>query len=249
MSRSGVVVAVVALSFAVAVACGKSDSNPGSKSGAGAGGEADSTVAGASTGGSRAGGGEASGGVSGSVGGKGGAQPTAGDGGASGPGGASEPGGASGSGGAGGAADVEPSAGAAGSEAGAGGAGPIATSCEAASPTVKPSCAAGSDPDGDEACPECLKSECCSEWQACYGTSPRNACGYGEQVGDALGEADCIRLCWYQTYDGTKSDTETLSACADQCAACADTFISDVTNVLISCAYEECADSCFPTDF
>lgn len=245
------VVGVVALTFAVAMACGESSSKPGSGSAAGAGGDADSTSAGAPAGGSRADGGAVSGGVAGSVAGKGGdAEPTAGDGGASalgGAGGGSS--GGAGEGGSGGVAEPDPSGGAAGAEAGAGGAVPIATSCEAASPTVKPSCGPQNDPDGGNACRECLKSECCVAWQACYGTGPRNACGYGEQVGDAIGEADCTLLCWYQTYDGSKSDAETIEACAEQCAACADTLISEVTNELISCAYDECADDCFPTDF
>lgn len=158
-------------------------------------------------------------------------------------GGDASSGGGAGAGGAGGDAGLSGAGGQAG-EAGQAGQGPGV--CEAGIPAVLPSCSPNTpDPDGGNECRVCLKAQCCDAWQQCFGHEPRNACGYGAPVGDDIGEADCITLCWYDQRDGLESDEEILDACATACAACPN-LISDATNELVACAYTECRDDCYP---
>lgn len=119
-------------------------------------------------------------------------------------------------------------------------------SCDGPAPTIMPSCGPQNDPDGGNPCRECMKNACCEAWQVCYGSQPRGVCGYGSAVGDAIGEMDCMLLCWYQKRDGVQSDVAILSACAESCGTCEGHIVAASTNEIVGCAYEACAEACFP---
>lgn len=125
-------------------------------------------------------------------------------------------------------------------------------------PSMEPSC--DSKPD-DNDCGACLKTQCCDSLQACYGTEPTSACGYGATSDDDLGQFDCIRDCYEKTADGIKTQaevvTECAGECANQCAEVGDGLINEDTQALLDCAQngedgdmgmgmDDCNDECFP---
>jgi len=211
----------------------------GSRNDGGAGGGSRGPIAASGEGGVAA--------VLGGVGGGAGASGAAGDADAGGAGGAGGNAGASGAGGDAGASGAGGDAGASGAGGDAGAAGQSPNVCDAASPSALPTCSpAVPDPDGGNECRVCLKAKCCDAWQECFGEKPRNACGYGAAIGDAIGEMDCVSLCWYDRRDGAESSGEILAACATACAACSPTLVAVATSDLVGCAYEKCQDDCYP---
>jgi hypothetical protein len=117
-----------------------------------------------------------------------------------------------------------------------------------AASTMEPSCSPKATDDG-QTCKICLKSKCCSDWQACYGDTPTTACGWGPTE-KAPGQFDCITKCFT---DGAANavDAEALlgsctAGCAQQCDNADNGLIMDSTNSLVDCANSMCADECFP---
>ena len=115
-------------------------------------------------------------------------------------------------------------------------------------PTMEPSCSPKPADDG-LTCKICLKSKCCSDWQACYGDTPTTACGWGPTE-NAPGQFDCITKCFT---DGAANaaDPEALlgdctAGCAQQCDNADNGLIMDSTNSLVDCANSMCPDECFP---
>jgi hypothetical protein len=153
--------------------------------------------------------------------------------------------------------------GAGGSAAGAGGGEgnpdyPGACESELVTPSMEPSC---DEKATDNDCGKCLKSKCCTALQACYGTQPTSACGYGtaESPDDAaLGQFDCIRECYKVNNDGVKSETEIFEGCAGECLLQCESegLINQDTQDMLDCALngadgaatgtDDCHDVCFP---
>lgn len=149
----------------------------------------------------------------------------------------------------------------AGGEGGSGGEPYVPGFCEADSvktPSMLPSCDAKPD---DNDCGACLKVKCCDSLQACYGTEPTSACGYGPKSEEDLGQFDCIIACYEENADGVKSQAEVITDCAGECALqCADVgdgLINGDTQDLLDCAQngedgdmamgmDDCNDVCFP---
>jgi hypothetical protein len=135
---------------------------------------------------------------------------------------------------------------------------PGACETDLSTPSMLPSCDAKAD---DNDCGKCLKVKCCDSLQACYGTEPTSACGYGAKSDDDLGQFDCIRDCYDKGNDGTKSQADLVADCAGECAnQCADVgdgLINSDTQALLDCAQngadgdmgmgtDDCNDACFP---
>jgi hypothetical protein len=57
---------------------------------------------------------------------------------------------------------------------------------------------------------------CCEGLQERYRSKPRGACGYGSSA-DEVGQFDGIRSCYVELNDGTKSESDVLFECAEQC--------------------------------
>lgn len=130
-----------------------------------------------------------------------------------------------------------------GGAGGAGGAPEDSGRCDGASPPVPsatPSCSPSAVGD---ACRECLKARCCEDFQTCYGSQPRGACGFGSSA-DEPGQLDCMRSCYLERSDGVKSEAEVLEECAEPCSERCE--IAQATTDILSCAREEdCYDLCF----
>ncbi len=115
-------------------------------------------------------------------------------------------------------------------------------------PANLPSCEPA-DKDETNACLKCMKMSCCETWQACYGTSPTTACGYGPTEADDLGQFDCIQACFVDGNDGVVDSAELLMNCADMCLnQCdgKDDFITTGTSELVGCTQDNCLDECYP---
>lgn len=113
--------------------------------------------------------------------------------------------------------------------------------CEADDPTATPTMVPACDAkESDGECLACLKAQCCTLWQDCYGDTPTTACGWGATA-DADGQFDCIVNC---VNDG--SDAETCAGkCLNQCAD-KDNLVLQPTNDLLECANDKCLAKCFP---
>lgn len=135
--------------------------------------------------------------------------------------------------------------------AGTGGSAPtyVPGKCEAdlATPSMEPSCddaVANEDP-----CRECLRTKACTAWQACYGTAPTTACGFGPKDKDG-GQFGCILTCFFENKAG-ETDPDALFAdcgagCALQCDTADNGLIMGTTNDLAGEAYAKCNTECFP---
>jgi hypothetical protein len=250
MKRIGTVAGAVVATLLAVVSCGD-DADPAPNQAQG--GEREGGAGPASSGGSRSGGGAGTNAGGKAQGGLGGLLSVAGEasGGATGgsAGEAPHAGGAVHAGGGEGGAHTAAGAGGDGAAAvagagGNGGAPGEVCEYESSAPQQTPSCAPDNDPDDGNACRECMKAECCQDWQACYGEQPRSACGYGGP-GDEIGQFDCITLCFYSGYPTATDDAELLTACASSCAGNCDS-VAEATSALVACAVDECAHHCFP---
>lgn len=117
-------------------------------------------------------------------------------------------------------------------------------------PTLVPSCDP-KDNDEGQTCKICLKSKCCDAWQTCYGDSPTSACGWGTTE-DALGQFDCVQQCYVKGAAAATDFDDLLDMCQgeclNQCEATDQGFVTDITNTLVGCAQDSCADECFPVE-
>jgi hypothetical protein len=159
-------------------------------------------------------------------------------------------------GGTGATAGTSGSTAAAGAGAGAGGEGGVAYVpglCEADSPTptMEPSCdpLPKDDMPGRE-CVKCMKANCCSAWQACFGEAPTTACGYGPTE-SADGQFVCVLNCFADgaaTADAPGPLLEECTAsCTNQCDAADNGLPLDATADLIECANAaDCQEACLP---
>jgi hypothetical protein len=135
---------------------------------------------------------------------------------------------------------------------------PGACESELVTPSVEPSC---DEKATDNDCGKCLKSKCCTALQACYGTEPTSACGYGTAEtpeSASLGQFDCIRECYAENNDGVKSETEIFEGCAGECLLQCESegLINQDTQEMLDCALngadgvvagtDDCHDVCFP---
>lgn len=117
-------------------------------------------------------------------------------------------------------------------------------------PTSVPSCDPG-DNDTGKPCKICLKAKCCETWQTCYGDTPTSACGWGTTE-EAPGQFDCVQQCYAKgvaeavDFDALLDDCQGM--CLNQCENVDDGFITDITNSLLGCAQDNCADECFPVE-
>jgi hypothetical protein len=150
----------------------------------------------------------------------------------------------------------------AGTTAMAGAGGEVSTyvpgACESdlKTPSMLPSC--DSKPDDNE-CGACLKMNCCDALQACYGTEPTSACGYGATSDEDPGQFDCIRACYERDNDGVKLEQDIIQDCGAECLnQCQDEAgVNDDTLDLMGCALngadddpdkgdDDCHAVCFP---
>jgi hypothetical protein len=127
--------------------------------------------------------------------------------------------------------------------------------CDSELGTMTPADVPSCDPaDKDEmnACLKCMKMHCCEEWQACYGTNPTTACGYGPTAADDLGQFDCIQQCMVDGNDGVVNEDDLLRDCADMCVNQCDIadegLITAGTQALVACTHdtETCLEACYP---
>jgi hypothetical protein len=172
---------------------------------------------------------------------------TAGRGGTGGSSAGSTSAGTSGSGGSSGGAASE------GGSAGEGGAPtdpnyPGTCESELAVPSSPGSCQSN---DNDNECGACLKTQCCAEFGACYGTAPTSACGYGTSPATPesdQGQFDCIRGCYERDNDGVKGFEDILVDCASECLNQCESegLINTDTQDLMDCAVGSCEVECFP---
>jgi hypothetical protein len=122
--------------------------------------------------------------------------------------------------------------------------------CQSDDPTPSslPSCAPSAN-DAGQTCKICLKASCCDAWQTCYGDSPTSACGWGTTE-EAPGQFDCVQQC-YESGAANATDFDALldecqGECLNQCEDSDQGFVTDITNILLGCAQDSCADECFP---
>jgi len=116
---------------------------------------------------------------------------------------------------------------------------PGSCSSESLGPTEVPSCALTAD-DEHLSCRACLKSWCCQEWQTCYGTAPRSACGWGATE-EASGQLDCILSCWHD-HDQFAADAACASLCLNQCQG--EPGVNADTQAALACAQGHCGAEC-----
>ena len=126
-----------------------------------------------------------------------------------------------------------------------------ATGGEGPTPTDLPSAALNADDNKPEnECRKCLKQQCPSDWQTCYGSKPTIACGYGDTA-EAAGQFDCFLDC-FQTGAMNPMGTadELVSECSGECTnQCDDGGNLMVhTSDLITCANDpdKCQAACLP---
>jgi hypothetical protein len=117
-------------------------------------------------------------------------------------------------------------------------------------PTSLPSCDPNPDRDTGQPCKICMKAQCCTDWQTCYGEMPTTACGYGATA-DAPGQFDCIQGCYMDTPNASDDVLGTLQTCESKCLnQCAekdtDGFALTDTEALMGCAQDHCLAECFP---
>ena len=135
---------------------------------------------------------------------------------------------------------------------GEGGAAYVPGVCEAdaATPKSEPSCDLNSG-DDTNACRKCMKTKCCTEWQACFASEPTIACGYGTTA-DADGQFDCIENCFLDGAAMADNADTLLADCAGKCANQCDTpdngLVMGATSDLVDCANnaDNCQADCFP---
>ena len=102
-----------------------------------------------------------------------------------------------------------------------------------------------------DVCQACIATSCCTEYAACFATSPGNQCGWGGPMDQ--GEIICALTCIQQgAADSGIVDDTLLGTCANQCATtianggtkeC--TVIGSQTSDLIGCMNTNCQTQCF----
>jgi hypothetical protein len=118
-------------------------------------------------------------------------------------------------------------------------------------PTVLPPATlneADEEPEGE--CRKCLKTECPTDWQICYGKEPTIACGWGDTE-DADGQFDCVVNCFADGAQDPMGTAEELfidctSECTNQCDDGGNLMVH--TSDLLACANDadKCQAACFP---
>jgi hypothetical protein len=132
---------------------------------------------------------------------------------------------------------------------GSGGTGGAAIECDP-NGTLSQTPGTCDDLDATNVCENCIKTQCCTAWQACIATNPENPCGYGGPPStdpEVLGEVGCYQDCVWDLQTGPDAgvpDTTALATCAGGCATTGCGTIADPTNDIIACLNNTCFDDC-----
>jgi hypothetical protein len=114
-------------------------------------------------------------------------------------------------------------------------------------PSVEPSCDPDPVKDKDNPCQVCMKASCCTEWKTCFASEPTTACFHGPTEKDP-GQLDCIRFCFADGAATATDPKDLFQKCAGMCTQqCdADGAIMTATSDIAGCAFDKCANDCFP---
>jgi hypothetical protein len=137
--------------------------------------------------------------------------------------------------------------GATGTGGGAGGEGPAPAelACESEESESTTSC---TELDSDNPCELCIQENCCTQFEACLGEGPDQACAWGGPEGE--GEFYCVQNCMLAFAEDSNYDEENLDICAGECLteSCDLPNVTDITSDMIGCGNNECFTECYDVE-